>query len=313
MAEIWTMGETLVEIMRTNENSELYKPDYFKGPYPSGAPAIFIDTAARLGHKCGIISGVGRDDFGKCILDRLEKDGVDISQVLIDPENSTGCAFVTYFEDGSRKFIFHLGNTPAAAAKAPDEAVLKDTIYFHVMGCSLFAKLEFAQEILKTVKMAKKAGAKISFDPNIRKELMGDEQVVEIVNEILSYTNVFLPGLEELMMLTGKKTEESAVRACFEMKNMDILVIKKGSKGSSVYTRKEIISAGVYKINAIDSTGAGDSFDGAFICGLIEGRPLSEVIRMASAAGALNTAAFGPMEGDISKKTINKLTKEEIL
>ena len=177
----------------------------------------------------------------------------------------------------------------------------------------MFAKLELAQEILKTVKMAKKAGAKISFDPNIRKELMGDEQVVEIVNEILSYTNVFLPGLEELMMLTGKKTEESAVRACFEMKNMDILVIKKGSKGSSVYTRKEMISAGVYKINAIDSTGAGDSFDGAFICGLIEGRPLSEVIRMASAAGALNTAAFGPMEGDISKETINKLTKEEIL
>lgn len=84
MAEIWTMGETLVEIMRTKENSELYRPDYFKGPYPSGAPAIFIDTVARLGHKCGIISGVGQDDFGKCILDRLKKDGVDVSQVLID-------------------------------------------------------------------------------------------------------------------------------------------------------------------------------------------------------------------------------------
>ncbi len=313
MAEIWTMGETLVEIMRTKENSELYRPDYFKGPYPSGAPAIFIDTVARLGHKCGIISGVGQDDFGKCILDRLKKDGVDVSQVLIDPENSTGCAFVTYFTDGSRKFIFHLGNTPAAAAKAPDEDVLKDTIYFHVMGCSLFAKLEFAQEILKAVKIARKAGAKISFDPNIRRELMGDERIAEIVKEILNYTNVFLPGLEELMMLTGQNTEESAVRTCFEMKNMEILALKKGSKGSCVYTRKEIISTGVYKVNAVDSTGAGDSFDGAFICGLIEGRPLSEVIKMASAAGALNTAAFGPMEGDISRETINNLTKEEVL
>ena len=86
------------------------------------------------------------------------------------------------------------------------------------MGCSLFAKLEFAQEILKAVKIARKAGAKISFDPNIRRELMGDERIAEIVKEILNYTNVFLPGLEELMMLTGQNTEESAVRTCFEMK-----------------------------------------------------------------------------------------------
>ena len=189
MAEIWTMGETLVEIMRTKENSGLDNPDLFKGPYPSGAPAIFIDTAARLGHKCGIISGVGEDDFGKCILERLKKDGVDVSQIMTDTKNSTGCAFVTYFTDGSRKFIFHLGNTPAAAAKAPDMHVLDGTRYFHVMGCSLFAKLEFAQEILKTVKMAKQAGAKISFDPNIRTELMGDTKI-GVITSSTSYQYV---------------------------------------------------------------------------------------------------------------------------
>ncbi len=313
MAEIWTMGETLVEIMRTKENSGLDKPDLFKGPYPSGAPAIFIDTAARLGHKCGIISGVGEDDFGKCILERLKKDGVDVSQIMTDTKNSTGCAFVTYFTDGSRKFIFHLGNTPAAAAKAPDMHVLDGTRYFHVMGCSLFAKLEFAQEILKTVKMAKQAGAKISFDPNIRTELMGDTKIAEIVKEILGYTNVFLPGREELMLLMERDTEEEAVRACLDMENIEILALKKGAEGSCVYTREKEISSGVYKVHAVDSTGAGDSFDGAFICGLMEERPLEQVLKMASAAGALNTAAFGPMEGNISRETINDLIQEEML
>ena len=63
MAEIWTMGEMIVEIMREKENEPLDKAGVFRGPYPSGAPAIFIDTVARLGHKGGIIGGVGKDDL----------------------------------------------------------------------------------------------------------------------------------------------------------------------------------------------------------------------------------------------------------
>lgn len=108
MAEIIVMGEMLVEIMREQENEELYEPGVFRGPFPSGAPAIFIDTAARLGCSTAIIGGVGKDDFGKNILDRLRKDGVDCSHVLESTERSTGVAFVTYYSDGSRKFIFHM-------------------------------------------------------------------------------------------------------------------------------------------------------------------------------------------------------------
>lgn len=95
MAEIWTMGEMIVEIMREKENEPLDKAGVFRGPYPSGAPAIFIDTVARLGHKGGIIGGVGKDDFGKCLLDRLKSDGVDVSHVIENPKKATGCAIVT--------------------------------------------------------------------------------------------------------------------------------------------------------------------------------------------------------------------------
>lgn len=311
MAEIWVMGEMIVEIMRTSENSPLDKADYFKGPFPSGAPAIFIDTAARLGHKAGIIGGVGKDDFGKCLRDRLEGDGVDISQVTVNENVSTGCAFVTYFDDGSRKFIFHIGNTPAAEAKAPKREILEGVKYFHVMGCSLAASLPFAEEILKTVKTARELGARISFDPNVRPELMGNERIAEIIEEIMGYTNVFLPGREELMMLMKKDTLEEAIRVCLEKENIEILALKKGSKGCTVYTRENVIEAGAYPITPVDATGAGDSFDGAFICGLLEGKSLKETVQMAAAAGALNTAAFGPMEGKISIENIYEMMKEE--
>jgi len=73
MGEIWTMGEMLVEIMRPKAGMALFAPGEFVGPFPSGAPAIFIDTVARLNHSAGIIGGVGKDDFGKNILDRLKK------------------------------------------------------------------------------------------------------------------------------------------------------------------------------------------------------------------------------------------------
>ena len=75
MAEIWTMGETLVEIMRTEVDKPLNETALFSGPYPSGSSAIMISTVARMGHSCGIISGVGKDGFGECMLNRLKKDG----------------------------------------------------------------------------------------------------------------------------------------------------------------------------------------------------------------------------------------------
>ena len=82
MTDILTMGEILVEIMREHEDVPLDRAGTFKGPYPSGAPAICIDAAARLGCRTAIIGGVGKDDFGKCLLDRLRQDGVDVSHVL---------------------------------------------------------------------------------------------------------------------------------------------------------------------------------------------------------------------------------------
>jgi len=76
------MGEALVEIMRTDVNMPLNATDLFRGPFPSGSSAIMASTVARMGHSAGIISGVGKDEFGECILNRLKQDGVDISKVL---------------------------------------------------------------------------------------------------------------------------------------------------------------------------------------------------------------------------------------
>lgn len=307
MTDIITMGEMLVEIMREHEDIPLSQAGTFKGPYPSGAPAICIDTAARLGCRTAIIGGVGRDDFGKCLLDRLRQDGVDVSHVLESEERATGCAFVTYFGDGSRKFIFHMGNTPAVEAKAPGPGEFRDVKYMHIMGCSLMSNPVFAQEILKTMRLFAEEGAKISFDPNIRKELFTDESIHEVIREVMEHTAVFLPGVGELLLITGQETVEKAVDICFTYPRMETVVLKNGAKGSRIYQRGHVEEVGVYQVEQADATGAGDCFDGAFLAGLVQGKSVKEAAQMGAAAGALNAAAFGPMEGKINPGTVKEI------
>ena len=134
MAEVWIMGELLVEIMRPEAGVDMDVTGVFQGPYPSGAPAICADTVARLGHSVALVGGVGRDGFGKCLLNRLRKDGVDCRYVQESQNLSTGVAFVTYFADGSRSYIFHMGNSAAVQAKAPEADQLGEVKYLHIIG-----------------------------------------------------------------------------------------------------------------------------------------------------------------------------------
>ena len=312
MAEIVIMGELLVEIMRPHEDIPLYDTDYFRGPFPSGAPGIFISTAARLGHSTAIISGVGDDDFGENILRRLKKDGVDVSRVLVSNEGHTGIAFVTYFADGERKFLFYMDNSPCVMAKAPENMDdFRDTKYMHIMGCSLMSSVPFAKEIVKTMKMMKENGVKISFDPNVRLEMMRDPVVLEILKEVFDNASILMPGVSELKMLAGEEDLEKAIAKVFENENLELLVLKNGSKGSQIYTREGLaVEQGVYKVVQEDATGAGDSYDAAFICGLAEGKSIAEAAKMGAAAGALNAAAFGPMEGKISPETVREMIEK---
>ena len=118
------IGEILVEIMADVPGDVFRAPIAPAGPFLSGAPAIFIDQVARMGQPCGIISKVGRDDVGRVNTDRLAADGVDVSAIGTNLNRPTGSAFVRYRADGSRDFVFNIGqsafgtmpDSPAVAA-----------------------------------------------------------------------------------------------------------------------------------------------------------------------------------------------------
>ena len=177
MYDIITIGEILVEILTDHVGQKLSEPGKLLGPYPSGAPAIAIDQAGRMGARAAIIAKVGDDGFGKLNLDRLSADGVDISHVITTKDNSTGTAFVTYFENGDRQFIFHFTHA-ACGDLSPadiDEDSIRSSRYLHIMGCSITGSPTMGEAIIRAVRLAKENGVKISFDPNIRPELLNGQ------------------------------------------------------------------------------------------------------------------------------------------
>jgi len=304
MYDIVTIGEILVEILTEKVDQPFTHPGTLLGPFPSGAPAIAIDQAARTGAKTAIIAKVGKDDFASLNLRRLKSSGVDTSHVIKTPNNVTGTAFVTYFSDGSRKFIFHFEKA-ACGELCPadvDENVIKASKYLHLMGCSITGSPSMGEAIMQAVRIAKKNNVKISFDPNVRPELLKGK-ILDYYTEIIDACDVLLTGKSELKYIFSEV--DSSVARLLQQKDR-IVVVKNGSHDTSVYTRKEAFSVPSFPATQVDATGAGDSFDGTFLALLCEGVDLRTATRYGNAAGACAVMKRGPMEGNTNRADLEK-------
>jgi len=308
MPEILTAGEILVEIMRTGQDVPLDVQGYFYGPFPSGAPAIFIDQAACLGHKAAIIGAVGKDEFGEKTLKRLDLDGVDLSFVSVLEEYATAVAFVSYRKDGSRKFLYHIPYAAAGHLTLPSEDRLKGVRLFHVMGCSVMISPAVREVIFATAKIVKKNGGLVSFDPNLRLELLKKEELHDVIGGIIGITDILLPGERELAQITGKSDTDRAASHLFR-RGVSVLVIKRGREGALLMKEDQRISAPPIEIREIDPTGAGDAFDAGFLCGYMEGLAPQQCLSLANGCGALNASHFGPMEGVFNRSYVEYFLK----
>ncbi|HVN77388.1 MAG TPA: sugar kinase [Terriglobia bacterium] len=295
---ILVLADPLVEVMRKELNQPLSRNADFVGPFPSGAGAIFIDAAARLGGSTGCIGVVGLDAFGECVVTRLREDNVDTAYVRQVPGYTTGIAFVAYNDDGSRNFLFHLPQS-AAALLGPEDVrpeYIVTADFLHITGSVLSISESARQACYKAVKLIKKKGGRVSFDPNIRPELLGASCVREIVEPVLEFCDLLLPSSSEAAMLTGDVDETAACHSLLA-RGISIVALKRGSQGSVVFTPKQRIEVPSLSVTEIDPTGAGDCYGGAFVVGLLEGWDLPRIARFANIAGALSVTRMGPMEG----------------
>jgi len=304
--DILTIGEALVEVMRTGIDQPLNQPGPFVGPYPSGAPFIFAVQAARLGVKSAAFGSVGADPFGDCLLNQLAADGVVTEGIRQLPEQATGVAFVAYNADGSRNFVFSLGAGGHISSDMLDKAQFAGLRCFHIMGSTLSmseAALAVGREALA---LAVDAGALISFDPNLRPELLPAEEARIAFVPFIDAADIFLPTEEELLQLTAAGSVDQAIEDLLRARPDRKIVVTRGADGCSVYTTDARMDVPGYAVDEIDPTGAGDCFDAGFISGILEGKSVREAAQLANACGALAVTEKGPMAGAKSRAEVEQ-------
>ncbi|MEH6854819.1 sugar kinase [Priestia megaterium] len=309
MSEVMTIGEILVEVMAKNVGQTFEKTGEFIGPFPSGAPAIFIDQVAKTGSSCAIVSKVGNDGFGQMNINRLKQDGVNVQYIESIKDRTTGIAFVTYKDNRDRDFIFTMKDSAVACISQDDvrEEMFEGCKFLHIMGCSAFDE-KMILIFRKAISIAKTKNIKISFDPNIRKEIMNDRKIKDFIFFTLENCDVFLPGEEELKWITGIEDEEKAAHSVLNQ-NVRCVVVKRGNRGCRVYEQHSYFDVDPYPVNEIDPTGAGDCFAGTFISLLNQGKSILEAVKYANASGAYAVLKKGPMEGTAKLEELEEFIK----
>jgi tagatose kinase len=306
MPDVVSIGNMLVEIMRLNLDEPLDRPGAFVGPFPSGDTPIYIDAVARLGYRAGFIGVVGDDGFGRLLCGRLAADGVDCSCVRVQRDNTTGAAFVAYFSDGHRDFIFHWRHAAAGMLSPADvpPAYLQTVRWLHITGCNLAASDSARQACYKAIDLAP-PGAKVSFDPNIRPGALSISEIRDLCRPAIERADVILPSLSEAAMLTDQAGDEVGCRLWAGQGKT--VVLKMGARGCRIFSGSHDVTVPAFQVEEVDPTGAGDSFCAGFTVATLDGMNLAAAGRFANAVGALAVTKKGPMEGAPRRAEVERL------
>ena len=209
---------------------------------------------------------IGDDPFGDYIVEVLDEAGIDTSNIARDKEGETALAFVSLASDGNRDFKFYRKNSADLRYSVEDipADILNDCGMIHFCSVDL-VESPMKEAHKKLIDMAIEQNVKVSFDPNLRFSLWDDlDQLKETVNDFLKYADIIKISDEELEFITGHTDIKDALDGLFADR-AKYVIYTKGADGAEVYTRNGMVEASGYKIDVRDTTGAGDSFIGAFL------------------------------------------------
>ena len=265
MSQLLAIGEALIDFVPEESGKPIKQVTGFN-PKVGGAPANVCGVFARLGQQSGMITQLGSDPFGDKIVEEFMEFGIGCEYIQRTKEANTSLAFVALKEDGNREFSFY--RKPGADMLLTPEAVKRewfetaDVLHFCSVSLGDFP-MKRAHE--KAIEYALEEGCLVSFDPNLRFALWEDEkELYRAVQEFLPKAHILKISDEELEFITGYKTIEEAKDILFQG-NVELVIYTEGSKGAKAYTKQKEAASPGKKVEAVDTTGAGDAFIGSFL------------------------------------------------
>lgn len=246
---------------------------------------------AKLGVSAGVMGKIGMDGFGDFILRALKEHGVDTTGMKRDSKSNTSFTFVMIHTDGERSFFHYLGANAQLTYENIDLDLVKNCKNLHIAGANLMPKLD-GMPTAMILKIAKEAGLTTSVDTAWNPEIDWLKQI----EPCLPYTDIFLPSIEEAKMITG--LEQPAEIGDFLLGHgVKVVGLKMGEQGCYIKGDGQELSLPAFKVDVVDTSGAGDAFVAGFLAGLLRGWDLETVGRFANAVGATCVTAIGCTAG----------------
>ena len=317
MKKVIAIGEALIDFIPHEKGRALNNVENFLR-VPGGAPLNVAAAVAKLGGKSQMLTKLGQDGFGDAILNEVKPLGVDVSRISRTKEANTALAFVSLREDGERDFSFY--RNPSADmllnAEEIEEEVFAQGGILHFCSVSLIdAPIKEAHR--KAIEFAKRNNCLISFDPNVRLPLWETPEACrEAILEFLPFANIVKISDEELEFITGIADETEALNFLLQG-DVEVIIYTKGTNGAEFITKERKVFSPSFKVEAQDTTGAGDSFIGSFLYQVAEGdntleslvnlpeEKVKEILTFSNATAALTVCKRGAI-GALP-------TKEEVL
>lgn len=286
---ILIVGEALVEFVRTERGGDLDAPGTYRGPYPSGAPAIAADAASLAGAEVSFVSTVGRDAFGASVHDRLARDGVGVERMRRVAGATTGTAFVAYDDRGDRSFVFHVADAAPGRITTDDLGSEPErATWIHVSGATLALSGALARVTLEAIERVLAHGGRLSLDPNLRPEATRAEEALGEIRSLCARASLLFPDRSEAETLALELEAVAASGAT--------VCVTRGREGVSVGHDDVVDDVVGIPVDEVDPTGAGDTFAGVFLARFAMGADTREAAVAANEAAAAHVAAEGPME-----------------
>ena len=280
------LGELLIDLIPGEEGMRIEDAGMIVKTV-SGSAGITACAMALLGGNAGFLGKVGYDSLSRLVSSEMKAQGVDMSGVTVSDEGQTGLAFLEYLPEG-RNYQYYRKDSVGSKLRPEDlnEAYIAGAYAVHVPGMLMELSPEMRASCEKLVEIANRNNVLVSFDPNIRREISANEEARQRLLWAISHSDVIAPTLDEGKMVTGETTIGNVLRALHAM-GPRVVALTRDKDGAVLSCDGQVAIAGATGVNAIDPTGAGDSFAAALCVGLREQMSLDRLVNFCNCTGSL--------------------------
>lgn len=289
--DIIAIGEPLAEFVHRSDIAPDQGTFYEQGF--GGDTSNSTIAAARQGVSTGYITALGNDPFAKGLLNLWQAENVDTSCVTLSNTAPTGIYFINPVPDG-HEYTYFRKNSAAALMTAQDLPLdyIANAKILHISGISLAISHSARDMVFAAIAHAKANGTMVSVDTNLRLKLWPLEDAQKAIHHAMENIDIALPSYDDATLLTGL-TNPDEIIDFYQALGARIVALKLGADGCRLACCGKRYDIAPYKVTAIDSTAAGDTFAGTFLAELLKTDDTIGAAKYACAAAALAVTKYG--------------------